>query len=62
MQRYTILIITEHRRPVAEVRAYDSDTTLVLPASAPFTLAGSAPAAPVSGMWASLLDGERGER
>jgi antitoxin (DNA-binding transcriptional repressor) of toxin-antitoxin stability system len=55
------LIITEHRRPIAEIRAYGADSGLIVPASAPFSLAGTAPKEPVSGVWASLLDGERGE-
>ena len=55
------LVITEHRRPIAEVHAYNSDNIPILQASGPFTLAGTAPQLPVPGIWESLLNGERGE-
>lgn len=55
------LIITDHRRPVAEVRAFRAKQKLVVPAAAPFSLKGTAPSAPLPGVWKSLLDAERGE-
>ncbi len=56
------LVITEHRRPVAEVRAVGTADDLVEPASRPFTLEGSAPREPHSVEWRALLDEERGVR
>lgn len=60
VQKGETLVITDHRRPIAEVRAYGSDRSLVLPASGSFTLARSAPERTIAGVWADLLDEERG--
>ena len=62
VQRGETLVITEHRRPIAEVTPYRSDDDLIEPASARFTLVGSSPAIPAPGVWESLLHAERGER
>ena len=56
------IIITEHKRPVAEVRPYDSVDALVVRAEKKFSLVGSAPPSPTPGLWKSLLDAERGDR
>ena len=55
------LVITEHRRPIAEVIAYRSQAILVEPALGTFTLADSAPRVRAPGLWTELLDEERGE-
>ena len=55
------IIITEHKRPVAEVRPYDSTGNLIVSAKKPFSLAGSAPSSPAPELWKTLLDEERGE-
>ena len=54
------LVITEHRRPVAEVRAIGTANDLVELASRPFTLEGSALREPHHVEWSVLLDEERG--
>jgi len=55
------IIITEHKRPVAEVRPYDLNGNLVVRAKKPFSLVGSAPSSPAQGLSKTLLDDERGE-
>ncbi len=45
------IIITEHQRPVAEVRPYDQNGNLVVRCEKPFSLAGSEPATPSVGAW-----------
>ena len=62
VQHGETLVITEHRRPVAEVRAVGTATDLVEPASRPFTLEGSAPRERHRVEWRALLDEERGGR
>ena len=60
VQQGETLVITEHRRPVAEVRAIGTANDLVELASRPFTLEGSAPRELHCVQWSVLLDEERG--
>ena len=62
VQRGETLVITEHRRPIAEVTPYRSDEDLIERTSTSFTLVGSSPATATPGVWESLLRAERGER
>ena len=54
------IVITEHKRPVAVVRAIDADQGIAEAAPRAFTLDGSAPRQPHSIDWSSLLEEERG--
>jgi prevent-host-death family protein len=55
------IVITEHQRPVAEVRPYDQSGSLIVRSEKPFSLAGSEPTTPSARVWEALLDEERGE-
>jgi antitoxin (DNA-binding transcriptional repressor) of toxin-antitoxin stability system len=56
------LIITEYKQPVAEVRGVGTEADILIPASRPFSLDGSRPNNPVSGLAMELLCEDRGER
>ena len=56
------LIITEHKRPVAEVRPDEGTQGIVKPASRPFSLSTSVPSKSLTTEWQDLLDEERGDR
>jgi prevent-host-death family protein len=56
------LIITEHKRPVAEVRSVDADRLLAKPSSRAFSLTGSRPAEPKSGLALELVNADRDGR
>lgn len=67
VQNGETLVITEHQRPVAEVRAYGAGDEILVPASRPFTLNGTAPSQRVAVRTGTksatqLLDEERGDR
>ena len=55
------IVITEHQRPVAEVRPYDQSGSLIVRSEKPFSLAGSEPTTPSVRVWRALLDEEREE-
>jgi len=64
VQRGETYVITEHRRPVAEVRRNGSDTQLIDYPSDPFSFDGIDPAAAVvqqPGLAMALLTEDRGE-
>ncbi len=54
------VVITEHRKPVAEVRSIDLEGRVFESASRPFKLDDSRPSAPATGLAAELLDEDRG--
>lgn len=56
------LIITEYKQPVAEVRRVGTEDAVLIPALRPFSLDGSRPSHPVSGLAMELLSEDRGER
>ena len=55
VQEGETIVITEHRRPIAEVRAYNVDEKLVRRSKTPFTLSDSKPAVPSPGVWERLV-------
>ena len=55
------LVITEHKRPIAEVRAIGDDDVLLEPASQPFAVPKPSETPWQKLGWKSLLDAERGE-
>ena len=64
VQRGETYLITEHRRPVAEVRRNDSDAQLIHYPSEPFSLAGIDTEVPVEGqpgLAMELINEDRGE-
>ncbi len=56
------IIITDHRRPVAEVRSVSRDNTVYEPAETPFSSKALEPLELNSGLWKELIDEERGGR
>jgi hypothetical protein len=64
VQRGETYVITEHRRPVAEVRQSDADTRLVAYPAEPFSLSGlesTGAGGARPGIAAALIAEDRGE-